>query len=109
MSGIAYQTIHLHRDAPPKPATGAACNGCGVCCAVAPCPIGMLISRRRSGRCAALAWQDNPPRYLCGVVAEPAGRQRPRWAAIARCLRLLAQRSIGAGVGCDARIEVPLL
>ena len=42
-----WQTIHLHRDAPPKPAVGAPCNGCGVCCAAAPCPASLLIFSRR--------------------------------------------------------------
>lgn len=50
--------IRLHVDAPPKPAFGAACNGCGVCCTLEPCPIGMIWSRRRHGACSALVWVE---------------------------------------------------
>ena len=46
-----WQTIHLYRDAPPKPAVGAPCNGCGVCCAAAPCPASLLIFSRRREPC----------------------------------------------------------
>lgn len=100
-----YQTIHLHRDAPPKPAVGAACNGCGVCCAMAPCPIGMLISRRRNGRCSALMWQDDAGRYACGVLTGAEQLGGGRWPGLARIVRAWAARSISAGSGCDADIE----
>lgn len=100
-----WQTIHLHRDAPPKPAVGEPCNGCGVCCAVAPCPIGMVISRRRTGRCEALAWQDEGERYVCGVVAYPE-RYSPGGGPVAvTAVQALARRFISAGSGCDAAIE----
>ena len=39
---VVRQAIHLHALAPAKPHTGAACNGCGVCCAWQPCPLGVL-------------------------------------------------------------------
>ena len=41
---MPHAVIHLHPSAPPKPAEGAACNGCGVCCAWQPCPLGVLAS-----------------------------------------------------------------
>jgi hypothetical protein len=100
---MAHRVILLHQAAPPKPPAGQACNGCGVCCAAAPCPLGILISRRRRGRCAALSWDDGDGRYRCGVVGEP---QRwlpwlPRaWA------RRLALRWIAAQQGCDSDLEV---
>lgn len=101
-----YQTIHLHPAAPPKPPVGAACNGCGVCCTVAPCPIGMLISRRRSGRCKALVWQDEAARYVCGVLTGSEQLGGNRWPGLRQIVRGWAARSISAGSGCDADIEV---
>jgi hypothetical protein len=83
--------IHIHALAPPKPAVGAACNGCGVCCLAQPCPLGMLVSRRRTGACAALRWDDDAARYRCGLIDV----QRPWRTALAR-------RWIAAGRGCDS-------
>lgn len=105
-NGAIYQTIHLHPLAPPKPALGAACNGCGVCCASEPCPIGVLISRRRSGRCNALLWQADPPRHVCGVLSAPERFSGIRSSTVNAMLRVLAARSIAAGIGCDADTEV---
>jgi hypothetical protein len=94
--------IHLHPAAPTKPATGAACNGCGVCCAAEPCPLGMLLSRRGRGACAALEWHAADARYRCGALAAPA-----RWLPWlpAPLARGLAGRWIAAGRGCDADLE----
>ena len=88
------RVIYLQPQAPPKPAAGAACNGCGACCAAEPCPLGMLVSRRRHGECAALRWDDAARRYHCGLLA--AG---PRWR------RALVARWIAAGAGCDFDAE----
>ena len=91
-----------HPNAPAKPALGAACNGCGLCCLAAPCPLGMLVSRRRQGACHALQWDASQQRYRCGMVSDPGailGWQHP-W-AVALVARL-AQRWIASGVGCDA-------
>jgi hypothetical protein len=79
--------------APPKPAPGAPCNGCGVCCLAEPCPVGIIVSRRRSGACKALRWDGQ--RYRCGVLADARG-----WRA--RCLA----RWIAAGRGCDSSAEL---
>lgn len=100
-----FQTIHLHRDAPPKPPTGDACNGCGLCCAAEPCPLGMLVSRRRHGACSALQWQDEPPRYVCGLLTDPARHLPVALAFTAPAVRRLAARGISAGSGCDADLE----
>ena len=64
----AHQVIHIHAEAPAKPALGAPCNGCGVCCLAEPCPLGQLISRKRLGACDALRWDGALAAYRCGVL-----------------------------------------
>jgi hypothetical protein len=91
------QIIHVHADAPLKPALGAACNGCGVCCLAEPCPVGVLVSGRLRGACAALHWDAATARYRCGVVGDAAARGGP-----ARWLQAAARRLIAAGAGCDS-------
>lgn len=100
--------VHVHPCAPAKPAPGAPCNGCGVCCLAEPCPLGMLVSRRRRGACVALRWDAPRQRYDCAMVTDPAsvlpgGRFVSR---IAPVLSRLARRWIAAGRGCDASFEV---
>ena len=98
------RVIHLHPLAPPKPAPGAACNGCGVCCAAEPCPPGIVLTRRRHGACTALRWDDAQARYRCGLLVDPARTLGvPSWAAPA--VRGLATRWIAAGAGCDSDLE----
>jgi hypothetical protein len=99
---MPHRTIHIHPLAPPKPAEGTACNGCGVCCAAAPCPLGMWVSRRRTGTCAALAWDGAQARYRCGVVAAPESWLPWLPAALARRLAL---RWIAAAAGCDSDLH----
>jgi hypothetical protein len=106
----SHQVICIHAAAPPKPAWGAPCNGCGVCCLAEPCPVGMLVSRRRTGACAAVTWVEEEQRYRCGVVLAPAAHL-PRWLramprAGQRGLVRLALRFIAAGKGCDSDAEL---
>jgi hypothetical protein len=115
--------IHLHPAAPPKPALDAPCNGCGACCAWQPCPLGVILSRRRHGACVALQWLGPPQsaatrvdgagetsgRYACGALLEPG-----RWLWLLRPLpsawsRRLLSRWIAAGKGCDADFEAQTL
>lgn len=91
------RTIHLHPEALAKPAVGAPCNGCGWCCASEPCPLGVLVSGRRSGACSALRWDAASARYHCGVLTRAAG--------LGAVPRRLVARWIGAGAGCDAQLE----
>jgi hypothetical protein len=91
----------LHALAPEKPLPGKPCNGCGVCCAIAPCPLSRLLLGHRRGACPALTWQaghDNE-RYVCGLVVAPTG--------FARGLpRRFVLRWIAAGSGCDCAAEI---
>jgi hypothetical protein len=101
-----YQVIHIHAQAPAKPALGAACNGCGVCCLAEPCPVGMVLSRRRHGACVAVTWVEQEQRYRCGVAMEPL-RYLPRWmrrlpAGLPPWFSRVALRFIAAGKGCDS-------
>lgn len=85
--------IQIHTEAPAKPAVGAVCNGCGVCCLAEPCPLGVLLTRRLHGACAALRWEGG--RYVCGALAaHPQGLRG--W---------LVKRWIAAGQGCDCSLE----
>lgn len=92
---MPHRVILLHPDAPPKPAAGAACNGCGVCCAWSPCPLGLLLTRRRGTACRALEWRQGS--YRCGVMTG----SRLRWLP-----RAWVRRWIAAGIGCDAALEL---
>ena len=100
------QIIHIHPEAPPKPALGAPCNGCGVCCLAEPCPLGQVISRKRSGACDALRWDDAQRLYRCGALSDAEGVLGRRWRWAAPVLRRLARRWIAAGLGCDASLTV---
>ena len=78
-----------------------ACNGCGLCCAAAPCPLGAVLSRRLTGACAALIWDDAAGRYHCGVVITP--RRWLPWLPAALGRRL-ALRWIAANSVCDSSL-----
>jgi hypothetical protein len=104
------QIIHIHRAAPPKPAQGESCNGCGICCLSEPCPVGMLLSRKRHGACDALRWSDEQRRYRCGMLVAPMESLGwrdsipvKRW--LAAWLSRRSVRWIAAGVGCDCDLE----
>lgn len=91
--------ILLQPEAPAKPSPGLPCNGCGVCCAAEPCPLGQWVSRRRRGACDALLWDADAHRYHCGMVVAP--RRFVRWLPAA-LMRRLALRWISSASGCDS-------
>lgn len=111
---MTYEILHLHPRAPAKPVPGQPCNGCGVCCQYEPCPLGRLLSRRRSGECIALRWDSVDGRYCCGAMTDapnvlrqivPGAPQRMA-RALAPLLVRLARRWIGLEQGCDCTLEV---
>lgn len=91
-----HRVIHLQPKAPAKPAMGEPCNGCGVCCLSEPCPLGVVVSRRRTGACAALRWDESARHYRCGVLLRAQGRWWAPW----------VRRWIASGQGCDAALEI---
>lgn len=105
-----HQVIHIQPEAPAKPALGEPCNGCGVCCLAEPCPVGVIVSRKRHGACKALVWSQADRRYFCGLLvgaASGAGNAGAWWRRWARAAWLRwARRMISAGSGCDASLEV---
>jgi hypothetical protein len=105
MLGKVYKTVYLHANAPAKPRAGTGCNGCGVCCAIAPCPVGILVSGRFSGACAALTWDDEAGNYRCGLLVAPTEHlpYSTRW--LAPVAARVTHRLISAGSGCDCSFE----
>ena len=109
-----YQTIHIHQAAPQKPAEGATCNGCGVCCLLEPCPLGALLSGRRQGACDALRWAEGEQVYRCGAISAPQAvlsEAMPRWLrpiaiGLSPVMAHLAKRWVAAGQGCDSTLEM---
>jgi len=88
------RVIHIEPEAPSKPAVGAPCNGCGVCCLAEPCPVGMVLSLKRRGACRMLRWSDEETRYFCGALNTAPPLLKP-----------LLRRWISAGTGCDCTLE----
>lgn len=120
MSGKVYalmspsrHVILIHAAAPRKPAPGAPCNGCGVCCLLEPCPLGVLLSQRRRGACVAVRWHDEASCYRCGALSAPLEvlqHALPRlvWRVLPWLAPLLvrsAKRWIAVGQGCDSTVE----
>lgn len=106
LRAVPEKIIHLHRNAPDKPALGQPCNGCGVCCALETCPAARLRFLEAAGPCPALEWSAAAGRYHCGLLLRPG--HYLGWlpgAAEALAARLFA-RWIAAGQGCDCSSEI---
>ncbi|MDO8252492.1 MAG: hypothetical protein Q7T78_22615 [Rhodoferax sp.] len=111
-----HHVILIHPNSAHKPAPGAPCNGCGVCCLLEPCPLGVLLSGRRHGACVAVRWRSDVHQYRCGALSEPADvlqhilprslKRLTPW--LAPGLARLATRWIAVGQGCDSTVEATL-
>ncbi len=98
--------IALHAAAPAKPAVGAPCNGCGVCCAIETCPAARLLFLQRRGPCRALEWNDAARRYHCGLVLRPQAHLRWLPPLLRNAAQRWAARAIAAGIGCDCEASI---
>ena len=106
--------ILIFAQAPIKPVLGAPCNGCGVCCLLEPCPLGVALSGTRQGRCHALRWDRRALIYRCGAITQPRevlAQRLPAWLhwvvlPLASVLAVFAIRWVAAGQGCDCDAEL---
>lgn len=88
-----------------KPPHGAPCNRCGVCCMATLCSLGAHVFAQHLGPCPALE-HDVDGNHNCGMVKNP-WLYAPELAlrhSVAR-LAAAARWIVGAGYGCDARIN----
>lgn len=100
----------------PKPKMGAACNGCGYCCAVHPCQIAVeFLASASTGACPALEVDTSTGGTACGMIRRPLhyllgnGRQRmvdeadkAQFQKHQTELGAEFAHELGAGRGCDS-------
>lgn len=103
-----WQTITLFANAPEKPALGAPCNGCGVCCAAEPCPVSLALLWPHRRPCRALEWHADQQRYLCGILRQPTDYLSYLPKVANPWLRRLTARWIAANTQCDADIRAEI-
>jgi hypothetical protein len=103
---VKEQIILLHHNAPPKPADGQPCNGCGVCCALETCPVARLRFLKISGPCPGLEWSERETRYHCGLLVNPGKYFGWLPNTAMPISRRLLTRWISAGKGCDCIADV---
>jgi len=78
-----------------KPAHGAPCNNCGLCCLATRCELAMhVFALPRLGACPALV-QIASQSFACGLVLNAETEEK----------RAAALLVIGSGDGCDARFN----
>jgi hypothetical protein len=106
---VNERIIYLQQAAPGKPPLGAPCNGCGVCCAVATCPLARVFLWQLRGPCRALEWDAGNSRYQCGMLLRPAFYVRALPLRAQAWFALWARRKIAAGAGCDASVSAHTL
>jgi hypothetical protein len=71
-----------------KPAHGAPCNRCGLCCFVSLCDLAAALHNRRQGPCPELRWDEKGSR--CALIERSEGKMREA-----------AKLLINSGNGCD--------
>lgn len=101
----AYQAPPLiPRDKAPY---GTACNNCGQCCMDQLCILAQHVfsAAPDDGPCPALTWGPDKASG-CGLVQRPADHAPIRVAIVGHdAASRAAALIIGAGVGCDGRLE----
>jgi hypothetical protein len=89
-------------DLPRKPLPGKPCNGCGLCCHLARCPVSIDLIGEGDGPCPALEYSDG--RYWCGIVLHPRKyvAQIPEAARLSDAqLQVCIGHLMNFGYGCD--------
>jgi len=100
------QIISINALAPDKPVVGQPCNGCGVCCAAAPCPVSLALLPQKQQTCVALQWSDHQRRYFCGMVVSPNDYLTWLPASLNQAASRIFKRWIAAGQACDSDAEL---
>lgn len=92
-TGDAIAAFHAAHALPAKPRYSQACNHCGICCALALCPIGEKAYPGHSAPCPALVVIEGQAK--CGIVLteERAG------------LEPIIRKVLGIGCGCSMEDE----
>jgi hypothetical protein len=85
----------MPEHAPDKPAFGATCNGCGLCCAVEVCRIGQMAFGDVPAPCPGLTFVQG--RFWCQLVL---AEQQAQGLGVVTAPRLAEALAIGRG--CDA-------
>lgn len=81
---------------------GQACIGCGVCCALEPCPVSLVLLWPHRQTCRALTWNDDQQRYLCGMVVAPSKHIKIIPGFADKLAAKLFKRWIAADQKCDS-------
>jgi hypothetical protein len=89
-----------------KPAIGAKCNRCGLCCMSGLCELGQVVFERKDGACPALERNDGTPGYRGGLMARPA-RYVPALATRHGASRLAAAARVLLGPGLHVMRDTP--
>ena len=83
------------------------CNGCGMCCEKALCPLGSVVFglELSDAPCPALGRHDDGTSF-CGLVETPRRFSPIRSAVFGeQAMSEAAMILVGTGVGCDAQAE----
>lgn len=89
-----------------KPAHGAGCNFCGLCCLSGTCKTGQkFFGIAEATRCPALSFSEHGI-ASCGLMEHP-DRFAPELAKVHGAARLgeAMRVMLGSGTGCDARLQ----
>ena len=104
MSEAAWRRVEaITAKAPPKPAFGAPCNGCGFCCAAEPCGVArQFVPGAIDGApCPAMEFEHD--RFWCGMVRWPGHYLGlPAWGD--EEMGAMIGEALGAGKGCCADV-----